>query len=111
MKDPSSPTRDQTHAPCSGIVESQPLEQPGKSPVIFLNMVYGVLEKALDLGLWEVRSSPHNIVGYLPTVYTTMGQLLSGFCQHGLISNKSILNILLLHPQRDMNSEIILQPS
>ena len=51
MKDPSSPTRDQTHAPCSGIVESQPLEQPGKSPVIFLNMVYGVLEKALDLGL------------------------------------------------------------
>lgn len=46
----------------------------------------------------------------LPTVYTTISQLLSGFCQHGLISNQLILDFLLPRPQRDMYSEVIFQP-
>ena len=38
MWDLSSPTRDQTYAPCSGSTESQPLDLQGSAGKVFLAM-------------------------------------------------------------------------
>ena len=58
MWDLSSPTRDQTHAPCSGTMESKPLDSQGSpNPLILLTIcVPGIVLSAEHKAVNETES-------------------------------------------------------
>ena len=58
MGDPSSPTRDRTHAPCIGSAESLPLDFQGRSPREYLKPWYWVRSPKERLYI-EKRRSPN----------------------------------------------------